>query len=291
MKTGFIGLGTLGSTLARRLMAEGLELVVWNRTRSKAEALAKEGAELADSPADAISKVNLLILNLFDSDAVDSVISGPGGIMEGDYKGKVIVDTTTNHFESVEYFHTILEEHGASYLESPVLGSVVPAAQGALTVLVSGDETSYNEARPALEKIGKNIFFLPQRGTATRMKLVNNLVLGNFMTVLVEALGLAEASGLSRQEALDILGAGAGNSLVLNAKRQKLLDEDFSVQFSSAAIYKDLHYVQDLARSLRMPLLTAPGAKELFAMTFAQGIADDDFAGVFRVVKGFSRNI
>ncbi len=290
MKAGLIGLGTLGSTLARRLMAEGVELVVWNRTRSKAEALAGEGAQIAESPAAVMDQVKIVILNLFDSDAVDSVITGKGGLIECDCEGgKIILDTTTNHFESVDYFHTILDEYGAAYLEAPVLGSVVPASQGALTVLVSGREDAYQEARPLIEKFGKNIFYLPERGAASRMKVLNNLVLGNLMAVLAEAVVIAEESGINRNESIDILAAGAGNSMVLNAKRQKLLDEDFSNHFSSAAIYKDLHYVQDLARSLKRPLFTASGAKELFAMTFGQGISDDDFSGVFKVLKGFSK--
>jgi len=283
MKAGFIGLGHLGTAMAKRLLAEGVDLSVWNRTREKASALS---APLADSPAGLISAVEVLFMNLFDSRAVDEVINGAKGLLSGDCRGKIVIDTTTNHFDSVAGFHESLKKQGASYLEAPVLGSVAPALQGALTVLVSGERQAYEKALPLLEKIGKTIFFLGEPPSATKMKLINNLVLGSFMATLAEALALAEKAGTDKAKAIDILSAGAGNSMVLAAKKAALLNEDFTTQFSSALIYKDLHYLQDLARSLGGPLFTGSITKELFGMTFAKGLDRLDFSGIYRVMKG-----
>jgi len=282
MKAGFIGLGNLGRAMAGRLAAQGVELVVWNRTREKAEKL---GVEVADSPASLVSQVDITFLCLFDSRAVESVATGEGGLLEGEVEGKVIVDTTTNHFEAVLRFHRMFEEHGAHYLEAPVLGSVVPASQGKLTVLVSGERQAYERALPYIEKIGEKIFYLGEPALATKMKLVNNLTLGSFMAAIAEALVFGEAIGLSREKVLEILASGAGNSMVLNAKREKLLREDFSTHFSSALIYKDLHYLQDLARELGRPLFMGSVAKELFAMTFARDVSDLDFSVIYRVLR------
>jgi len=283
MKTGFIGLGHLGKAMAGRLMAEGIELAVWNRTAEKAADL---GAAIAASPADLAARADIIFLNLFDSEAVRSVVSGAGGILDADCTGKIIIDTSTNHFEDVTHFHEMLKEKGAYYLEAPVLGSVVPALQGSLSVLVSGEKHAYEKALPLLEKIGKNIFYLEKPALATRMKLINNLVLGSFMATLAEAVTFAEAAGIEKAYAIDMLLAGAGNSAVLHAKKEKLLKEDFSTQFSSALIYKDLHYLQDLAFSLKRPLFTGAVAKELFGMTFGRGMADQDFSAVYEVIKG-----
>ncbi len=283
MKTGFIGLGHLGKAMAGRLMAEGIELAVWNRTAEKAADL---GAAIAASPADLAARADIIFLNLFDSEAVRSVVSGAGGILDADCTGKIIIDTSTNHFEDVTHFHEMLKEKGAYYLEAPVLGSVVPASQGSLSVLVSGEKHVYEKALPLLEKIGKNIFYLEKPALATRMKLINNLVLGSFMATLAEAVTFAEAAGIEKAYAIDMLLAGAGNSAVLHAKKEKLLKEDFSTQFSSALIYKDLHYLQDLAFSLKRPLFTGAVAKELFGMTFGRGMADQDFSAVYEVIKG-----
>jgi 3-hydroxyisobutyrate dehydrogenase len=283
MKTGFIGLGHLGTAMAKRLLSEGVDLLVWNRTGGKASAL---GVPLADSPAGLISEVEVLFMNLFDSSAVDAVLKGEGGLLRGDCRGKIVIDTTTNHFDSVSGFHEVLKKQGASYLEAPVLGSVGPALQGALTVLVSGERQTYERALPFLEKIGKAIFFLGEPSFATKMKLINNLALGSFMATIAEALVLGECAGIDKAMVIDILSSGAGNSTVLTAKKNGLLNEDFTTQFSSALIYKDLHYLQDLARSLRRPLFTGSIAKELFGLTFSKGLEQLDFSGIYRVLKG-----
>jgi len=282
MKTGFIGLGHLGKAMARRLMSEGTELVVWNRTAEKAADL---GVAVADSPADLAAKTDVIFMNLFDSEAVWSVVSGTDGILNADCTGRIIIDTSTNHFEDVTHFHEMLKEKGASYLEAPVLGSIVPASQGSLTVLVSGDRHAFERALPLIEKIGRNIFYLEKPALATKMKLINNLVLGSFMVTLAEAVTLAEGAGIEKANAIAMLVAGAGNSAVLHAKKEKLLNEDFSTQFSSSLIYKDLHYLQDLAFSLKRPLFTGAVAKELFGLTFGKKMDDLDFSAIYRVMK------
>jgi 3-hydroxyisobutyrate dehydrogenase len=288
MKAGFIGLGRLGSAIAKRLLSEGVRLTVWNRTREKAKALA---VETAGTPAELLSAVDTVLVCLFDSMAVQSVLAGNGGLLEcKNPGGKVIVDLTTNHFEQAERFHSIVKGFGASYLETPVLGSVVPASQGSLTVLASGEKEAYEKALPYLQKIGRKHYFLRTPGLATRVKLINNLVLGNFMASIAEALALAEESGLAKEEALDILSNGAGSSLVLDAKKDKLLSGDFSTHFSSALIYKDLHYVQDLARAMKRPLFTAGTVKELFAMTFQRGLGEMDFCAVYKVLKALGKD-
>jgi 3-hydroxyisobutyrate dehydrogenase len=163
----------------------------------------------------------------------------------------------------------------------------VPASQGNLTVLVSGARDIYERATPLLQKVGKNIFYLEKPTLATKMKLINNLVLGAFMTALAEAIAFGEKAGIDKATAIDILSAGAGNSTVLNAKKEKLLKEDFSAHFSSALIYKDLHYLQDLARTMKTPLFTGSIVKELFGMTFSKGIADLDLSAVYKIMKEY----
>jgi 3-hydroxyisobutyrate dehydrogenase len=239
---------------------------------------------LADSPADLVSQVDAIILNLFDSDSVRAVLTGPKGLLEANLNGKLIIDTTTNHFEPVVEFARLCRERGADYIESPVLGSVAPALKGVLTVAVSGEQNAYDRALPLIQKFGKAIFYLGKPGLATKMNLVNNLVLGSLMAALGEAVALGEAAGIEKEKVIEVLAAGAGNSVVLNGKKEKLLKEDFSTQFSAALMYKDLHFVQDLARTTGRPLFTASVAKELFAMTFPRKLDQMDFSVVYRVV-------
>jgi 3-hydroxyisobutyrate dehydrogenase len=241
--------------------------------------------EVASSPAAAGEKTELIFLCLFDSRAVRNVLTGEGGLLSGDIAGKIIIDMTTNHFREVIGFHDLVSNAGGSYLEAPVLGSVGPASQGALTILVSGDQSGYETARPMLENIGSNLFFLGEPGLATRMKLINNLTLGSFMATLAEALAFGEEAGIGKKSVLEILSVGGGNSMVLNAKKGKLLSEDFSTHFSNALIYKDLHCLQDLAYELKKPLSTGATIKELFARTFEEGIEKEDFSAVYKLFK------
>ena len=166
-----------------------------------------------------------------------------------------------------------------------MLGSVVPASQGKLTVLASGEKEAYQRGLPYLEKLAASIFYLEVPGLATRMKLVNNLILGSFMAAISEAVALGEATGVEKTTVLDILAAGAGASGVLNAKKDKLLREDFSPQFQSALIYKDLHYLQDLAFQLKRPVFLASAVKEMYGLTYARGEEKLDFSALYRILK------
>ncbi len=282
MHIGFIGLGHLGKAIAGRLLDCGHTLTTWNRTPTKAVGLP---VEVAASPLGVADKAEIIFVCLFDSDAVHSILRQEKGLLAGDLSSRIIVDLSTNHFREVLVFHALCKAAGAIYLEAPVLGSIVPASQGALTILISGVKTGYEKAKPVLENIGKHLFFLKEPALATKMKLINNLTLGSFMATIAEALALGEKIGIEKKTILDILSVGGGNSLVLNAKKTKLLEEDFSTHFSNALIYKDLHCLQDLAFDHKKTLFTGAVIKELYARTFKEGIDQEDFSAIYKLFK------
>jgi 3-hydroxyisobutyrate dehydrogenase len=279
---GFIGLGVLGSVIASRLDAAGYPLLIWNRTPEKAEPL----GEFASSPAEVVTRAQTVVLCLRDSEAVWAVTSGSSGIFAGDVAGRTIIDLSTNHVELATVLHGLAAKARGSYLEAPVLGSVIPATKGELTVLVSGEEETFTAARPLLEVIGSRLFYLGEPGLATKMKLACNLVLATTLAGLADAAAIAETCGIPRAQALEILGAGPGNGVVLASKREKVLLGDYSPHFSTALLYKDLHYLQDLARTLRRPLFTAGLVKELFALAFAHGLEEQDVCTIFPILRG-----
>lgn len=282
MQIGFIGLGHLGKAIAGRLIDCQHTLTVWNRSADKAAGLQ---AKVAASPAEVAAQAEIINLCLFDSAAVNRVFTMDNGLLAADLKGKIIIDHTTNHFREVLAFHEMCAGAGATYLEAPVLGSVVPATQGALTVLVSGKEEGFVKAEPVLAQIGKHLFHLEAPGLATKMKLINNLTLGSFMATLAEATAFGEGVGIDKAMVLDILNVGGGQSLVLNAKKAKLLAEDFSAHFTTSLIYKDLHCLQDLAYEQKRPLFTGAVTKELFARAIAEGMDALDFSAVYKLFK------
>lgn len=282
MQLGFIGLGHLGKAIAGRLIECGHTLTVWNRTASRTEGMK---VETVASAAAVAKKAEVIFLCMFDSKAVQDVLTQKDGLLSVGLSGKIVVDLTTNHFRDVLAFHELCEKAGGTYLESPVLGSVVPASQGALTVLISGKKAAYEKIKNLYENIGKNLFFLEKPAQATKMKLVNNLILGSFMASIAEAVAFGEEVGIAKKDILEILAVGAGNSMVLNAKKNKLLEGDFSAHFSNALIYKDLHCLQDMAYEQKKSLFSASVLKELYARTFEEGIDQEDFSAVYKIFK------
>jgi 3-hydroxyisobutyrate dehydrogenase len=272
----------LGTAVAKRLQSMNEDVLVWNRTKAKAEA---KGFVCENSPKALIEKCDTVLMCLFDSAGVRDVLSMKEGLLSTDIKGKTIIDLTTNHYNDVVEFHAMVEAKGGNYLECPVLGSVVPASKGELTAVCAGKEAVYLRAKPLLEKFASTIFHLKELGFAAKMKLINNLCLGSFMATIAECAALGEACGIEKKELLEILGAGGGKSLVLAAKTQKLIDEDFSPHFSNAAINKDLHCLQDLAYSLNRPLYTASVTKELFSKMKMMGKGDEDFSSIYQLFK------
>lgn len=282
MSIGFIGLGNLGTAITKRLTDMGEELKVYNRTKSKIEHL---GYEIVDSPKHLVDTCHTIFICLFESDAVENILTMENGLLSVDLKGITIIDLTTNHFEQVLTFHERVNKKGGKYLEAPVFGSVAPALKGLVTIVTSGEKEVFDTCKPLLEKIGKEIFYLEKPSAASKMKLINNLCLGSFMATLAECTALGEACDIEKPKLLEILGVGGGQSLVLKAKTQKLIDEDFSTHFSNNAIYKDLHTLQDLAYNLKQPLYTAAVPKELFAQMKKDGKGEEDFSSIYKLFK------
>ncbi len=286
MKVGFIGLGHLGRAIAERLVRQGVQLVVWNRTREKAEEFAREtGSEVADSPADLINRVDRVFVIVFDSQASEKVIFGEKGLISGNIEGKTIVDMTTNHFTYAELAYRELKKLGAHYLDAPVLGSVIPAQKGELTIVVGGDEEKFEENRPLFEKFCKNIFYVGPAGKATKVKLINNIVLGGIMDVLAEAIAIGERAGIDKEKLIEILNTGAGKSYILDVKKKKLLEGDFSTHFSVDLIHKDLHYAQDLIKELGLFSFTTSAVKETYGLARKMGLGGLDFSVIYKLFK------
>ena len=282
MAIGFIGLGNLGTAITTRLSQLGETLVVYNRNIEKIKDL---GYEIVSSPKEILQKCDVIFLCLFDSEAVKQILTGDNGLLCEELKGKTIIDLTTNHYEEVLEFYKLVNDFGANYLENPVFGSVAPALKGELTVVSSGKTEVFEAMKPILEKIAKEIFHLEIPASATKMKLINNLCLGSFMATLAECTALAESCEIPKAKALEILGVGGGQSLVLKAKTQKLIDEDFSAHFSNNAINKDLHLLQDLAYNLKLPLYSACVPKELFSKIKMMGKGEEDFSSIYQLFK------
>jgi len=282
MKIGCIGLGSLGHAIAERLIQTDYDITVWNRTRSKADDLK---VPIATSPKSLAESVDVILINLFDSNAVKDAAQRSDGLLAADLKDKLVIDTTTQFVDDATELHKMFGNAGAAYVEAPIFGSVAPTLSGTVTIVASGTKDAYDRAKPILDRLGKHIFHFAEPSTATRMKLVNNLILGAFMTTIAEGVTIAEAAGISRETALDVLAVGAGNSAILNGKKQKLIDRDYAVHFSSDAIHKDLTGLLQLADKYQQPATMAVAARDLFQKIRNERKGDEDLSGVIRVME------
>jgi 3-hydroxyisobutyrate dehydrogenase len=280
MKIGLIGFGNLGSAIAKRLSNCGIEVIIYNRTKSKIKDF-----KSVDYPYQLFEETEIVIINVFDSFASNEVIFGENGLIKGKIEYKIIIDTTTNHYNYVQEAYNNLKKLGTHYLDAPVLGSVVPALKGELVMLIGGDEEIFLEIEDILKLFTKERLYLGSVPKGTYGKLLNNVVLGMFMDAIAQSVGVGESIGISKDTILKILELGAGNSFILNVKKEKILKEDFSPQFSVKAIYKDLHYAQELLYDNKQCSFTLSSLKEMFGLAIKSGLEELDFSAIYNLYK------
>ncbi|NPA33206.1 MAG: NAD(P)-dependent oxidoreductase, partial [Aquificae bacterium] len=232
-----------------------------------------------------INLVDRVFVIVFDTPASEEVIFGENGLVKGNVKGKTIIDMTTNHHAYPPVAEKELKKLGAYYLDAPVLGSVVPAKRGELTMVVGGDREKFEENEELFYKFCKSVYYLGPAGMGSRAKLVNNIVLGGFMDLLAEAIAIGERAGIDKETLINILNDGAGKSYILDVKKKKLLDEDFSTHFSVNLIHKDLQYAQDLLYELKLFSFTASAVKETYGLARKMGLGELDFSAVYKLFK------
>ena len=249
---GVVGTGRMGSAMAKALARAGRPLVLHNRSRDRAEALAAElGARVAATPAEAAAAADVTITMLADDDAVAQVYGADDGLLAGARRGSVLVDLSTVTPEALRAFAPAARAAGVGLLDAPVSGSTALAEAGQLTLMVGGDEADLDRARPALEALAKTIFHLGPLGTGAAMKLAANAVIFGLNEALSEGLVLAELAGIDRSAAYDVLAASAVAAPYVGYKRAAFLDpEGTPVAFSLDLAAKDLRLITAFAESL-----------------------------------------
>jgi 3-hydroxyisobutyrate dehydrogenase len=278
----FLGLGRMGAPMAGRLSHAGHDLVVWSRTRAHAEALA-DRAEVASSPAEAGAKVDLAITMVTDGGALEAVVLGPDGLADGLAPGSLLIDMSTVGPSQARKVAKALEPRGVAFVDAPVAGSVGPAAEGTLAIMVGGDRDAVERARPLLAVLGD-----PQRtwhvgpvGAGQAAKLMVNLVLGGVMAVVAEGYTLGRVLGLDPDDTLDVLEGASVAAQTVRSKRDKLRSGDFGrAGFPLGLMHKDLRLALDAAKAARASLPGTERVAELFAGAKGQGRADHDYSAV-----------
>jgi 3-hydroxyisobutyrate dehydrogenase-like beta-hydroxyacid dehydrogenase len=256
MKVAVVGTGRMGSAMARSLARGGSELILQNRTRERAEALASElGARVVATPADAAAEADVVISMLEDQRAVESAWAGADGLLSGARSGLVLVDSSTVPPSVIQSFAAAAADAGAGILDAPVSGSVPLAETGKLTIMAGGSAEDLDRARPVLEQMATRIFHIGPLGSAAALKLAVNTLIYGLNEALSEALVLAERAGISREVAYDVFAAGAAGAPYVGYKKAAFLDPDGTpVAFALELAKKDLRLILELADALGAPM-------------------------------------
>jgi 3-hydroxyisobutyrate dehydrogenase len=276
MRVAFCGLGGMGRPMATRLLEGGVELVVWNRSSGPAEELGRRGASVAAAPSAAADGAAVAITMLADDDAVDAVVRGPDGLFAGAGSGTVVVDMSTVSPATARALAARAPE-GVDVLDAPVKGGPARAAAGELKILVGGPEAAFDRALPVLSILGSPRRLGPN-GAGAAAKVLNNYAVIVLVSVMGEALVLADALGIEREEALRILG---GTPLAATVDHQwPRASGSAAASFPMRLAAKDLRLAVTAARDADAAVPLADAAIARLDRALAAGLDDDDQARV-----------
>jgi len=282
MKIGFIGLGIMGSRMAANLQKHNHSLVVFNRTREKADPLVAEGAIWADSPAALAQQVEVIFTMLAHPDAVEEAALGKDGFLSHLEPGRMWVDCSTVDPSFSRKMAAEAQTRGIRFLGTPVTGSKGPAALGKLTFWVGGAAADLEACRPLLECMGNKIIHCGGQGMGASLKMVMNQLLGTVMAAFAEGLVLGEGLGLSREVLFEALLNGPVAAPFLALKRERIekgfyQEADFPLRW----LQKDLHLaaVSAYETGVAMPLTNA--AKEIYRLAIREGRGGEDFSAIY----------
>ena len=260
-RVGYIGLGIMGMGMARNLLKAGFTLSVWNRTASKADALAAEGATARATPAEVAANSDIIVICVSDTPDVEAVLLGENGVIHGVQAGSLVVDCSTISPQATQVMAEKLAAKGVAMLDAPVSGGSEGAAKGTLSIMVGGAEADFERAMPVFKAMGKTITHVGGTGAGQTVKLVNQvLVVGNCLA-MCEALLLAQAGGVDLKKTYDAISQGAAGSWMFTNRAPQIINRDWRPGFMVSLQQKDLRLVLDAADQLGVPL---PGTSLIF---------------------------
>ena len=288
MRLGYIGLGTMGSRMAARLLAKGHAVTGHNRTRSKAEWLIEKGLTWADSPRAVAEAADIVFVMVTDSRALDAVARGPDGFLEGLGPGKTVIDMSTVSPATSRALAREARERGAALVDAPVSGSVKTLEEGRLSIMVGGERLDFERVRPLLEDIGPRVTYVGGSGLAVSMKIATNLGLAVQMLAFSEAVLLAEKAGIARETAVDVLTHSVVGSPMVQYRGPFVLRMPDEAWFDVEMMQKDLRLALEMGQQTDVPLPTTAVTNEFLTAARALGFAKRDFAIIFNVLAQMS---
>jgi 3-hydroxyisobutyrate dehydrogenase-like beta-hydroxyacid dehydrogenase len=287
MKIGFIGLGIMGSRMAANLQKKGHELVVYNRTKQKAEPLIAKGAVWAPTPADLARQVTIIFTMLAKPDAVaETALLGKYSFLNHLGDNALWIDCSTVNPSFSRLLAIEAKHRKVRFIDAPVGGSRGPAEQGQLLFFAGGESADVEEAWPILDAMGKAVYHVGGHGMGSAMKMVNNLILGQAMIAFSEAVVLGESLGISKDMLFDTVLSSPVAAPFLAFKRRKIETGTFDADFPLQWMYKDMQLASDTAYETGVALPAANVVKEIYALAVRYGLGEQDFSAVYNILNG-----
>ncbi|HEU4585838.1 MAG TPA: NAD(P)-dependent oxidoreductase [Gemmatimonadaceae bacterium] len=283
----FMGLGAIGAPMARHLGRPPFELEVWNRTRAKAEAFAKEnGVRVAATPAEAAERSDFIITCLPTSNEVESLLDGSDGILAGIRRGATLVDCTSGDPVQSRRIAARLADAGVSFIDAPVSGGVSGAERGTLTVMCGGDESVFERTRPVLESFGEKIVLCGPVGAGHALKAVNNMLLAINIWSAGEGLAALVRAGVDIHAALGVINASSGRSNVTeNLITERVVTRAFPRTFRLALLDKDAGIAASVARDHKIPSPIMQLTSEMYRVAHAELGEEADHVEVVKLIE------
>ena len=285
---GYVGLGVMGGQMANRFLEKGHVVTGYNRTRSKAQWLIDKGLKWADSPRAVADSVDITLSMVTNSEALSKIADGPDGIVAGLGPGKVWIDMSTASPAMSRALAAKVREKGADMVDAPVSGSVITVQQGKLSVMVGGRAETFERIKPLLLDLGPKVTHVGENGLALVMKIAANLSLPVQILAFTEGLLLAEKSGIPRETAVEVLLNSVVASPMLQYRGPFVLKMPDEAWFNVNMMQKDTQLALELGRQVNVPLPTTAVANEYLTAARAMGLAERDFAIIFKVLERLS---
>src|SRR5687767_10380889 len=285
---GYIGLGAMGSRMANRLLDKGHTVTGYNRTRSKAQWLIDRGMKWGDSPKAVAQAADVTFVMVTDSKALVGVSEGADGFLAGIGKDKVVVDMSTVSPAVSREVAEKVRAKGADMVDAPVSGSVATLDAGKLSVMVGGKKPTFDKLKPILDDIGPKVTHVGDNGLALSLKIAHNLSLAVQMLAFSEGVLLAEKSGIPRKVAVDVLTHSVIGSPMVQYRGPFVLEMPDEAWFNVNMMQKDMLLALEMGRRLDVPLPTTAVTNEFLTAARGMGLAEHDFAVMFRVLAQMS---
>ena len=276
-KLGWIGIGRMGYAMAERLAKSGCEIAVWNRTRAKAEPLAKSGAKVVDSLHD-LAGCDIVFTMVSTGKDVKEVLFGPNGVMSKGKTPKIVVDSTSISLEESAEIREKLAKHGVKFLAAPVSGNAKVIKAGKLTVVASGPQDAFDAVSPYLAAIGQGVSYVGDGELSRIAKICHNVMLGVVIQNLCEITVLAEKAGMKRHAFLDFLNKSVMGSAFTRYKAPALTNLDFHVTFTPELLRKDIDLGLNAGKALGVPMPLTSLTRDLVQTLIGHGYTDQDFS-------------